>query len=397
MSLLPAAPTSVTEAAGLAVAEEITAPHAVPPFPNSAMDGYAVVAADTLGAPVILDVLEDVSAGSVPTRVVSPGRATRIMTGAPMPEGADAVVMVEDTESLPDGKVRIGTVAAVGAHIRRAGGDLEEGDTVLRAGTRLGPVHVGLLAAIGVVEPVVHRRPVVSVLSTGDEVMPPDIGELAPGQIRDSNRPLLVALLGELGVEVRDLGIVPDDARLLRATLEEAAASCDAVLTSGGVSMGDYDLVKQVLTEVGQVEFWRVAMQPAKPFAFGFLGDTPLFGLPGNPVSVVVAFEQFVRPALLRRMGAELLFRPSITVTMGEDVRANDEKVVFLRVSLSNEAGGTIARLSGGQGSHVLSALAAADGLAVIPVGVGAVAAGDRVQVELLRAAEVRSHQEVLG
>ncbi|MBI5158324.1 MAG: molybdopterin molybdotransferase MoeA [Acidimicrobiia bacterium] len=377
-------------ARGLVLAADVVAPHPVPPFTNSAVDGYAVRASDTASVPVELRVTGDLPAGVVSSAVITPGTAVRIMTGAALPGGADAMVMVEDTVVIGD-RVRITRSAAPGDHVRTAGGDIAAGAVVLRRGDRLGPVHLGLLASIGVAVPVVSRRPVVAVLSTGDEIQPPDTATLRPGMIRDANRPMLVGLLGELGVEVRDLGIVPDDGRLLRSTLEEAAASCDAVVTSGGVSMGEHDLVKQVLAGLGRVEFWQVAMQPAKPFAFGFLGGTPLFGLPGNPVSSMVAFEQFVRPGLLAAMGATRLFRPRIEAALAEPVSTTPEKVVFLRVAF---AGPNVVRSAGGQASNVLSALAAADGLAVIPVGVGAVAAGDRVAVELFRADESRTLAE---
>ena len=271
------------------------------------------------------------------------------------------------------------------------------GTLVFENGVRLGPAHLGVLASLGVV-PAVRRRPVVAVLSTGDEVVAPDTQTLEPGKIRDSNRPQLVGLLAELGVVVRDLGIVPDDSQLLRATLERAASEADVVVTSGGVSMGEYDLVKQVLTELGSVEFWRVAMQPAKPFAFGSIASAPLFGLPGNPVSVFVAFEQFLRPALLTMMGCTQVFRPRILGTLGESVSTDPEKTVFVRVAVDYlPAEGWVARRSGGQSSNVLSALAGADALAVVPVGVGDVAAGDDVTLEMFRWPEQRTREEVLG
>jgi molybdopterin molybdotransferase len=208
---------------------------------------------------------------------------------------------------------------------------------------------------------------------------------------------MLAAMLREMGATVMDLQIVPDDERLLRAALDEAAGGSDAVVTSGGVSMGEYDLVKQVLASLGNVEFWQVAMQPAKPFAFGFLGDTPLFGLPGNPVSVAVAFEQFVRPALLHRMGASRLFRRRSLAWAGESLSTNSDRTVFVRVSVSQEDGRDVVRRSGGQGSNVLGAFAAADAFAVIPVGTGDVGAGDRVEIEWFRAPETRTMEEVLG
>ena len=282
--LLPALEVPVWEALGLALAGPVVAPHDVPPFTNSAMDGYAVLGADVEEGPVTLRLLEDVPAGYVAEQVVRPGTAIKIMTGAPMPEGADTVVKVEDTEPLPDG-VRIMAATPTATAVRLAGGDLEAGDPVFAAGERLTAPHLAVLASLGV-SPRVRRRPRVAMLSTGDEVLPPETEDLGPGQIRDTNRPLLAAMLDELGVEVVDLGIVGDDADVLRNTLEQGAREADMVLTSGGVSMGEYDLVKIILRELGTVEFWKVAMQPAKPFAFGHIEGTPLLGLPGNPVSV---------------------------------------------------------------------------------------------------------------
>ncbi|MBU1493508.1 MAG: molybdopterin molybdotransferase MoeA [Actinobacteria bacterium] len=396
MAPLPIERVPLAAAAGLVLVEPADAPHDVPPFTNSAMDGFAVRAADLAAAPVDLVIVEDVPAGSVPALPVGPGQAARIMTGAPMPEGADTVVMVEATSSSGD-RVHIGEPVPAGASVRAAGSDVASGERVFAVGTRLGPTHLGLLAAIGISAPMVRRRPRVAVLSTGSEVMPAETGRLAVGAIRDANRPLLMAMIAEAGAEAVDFGIVPDDAALLRSTLGEAAATCDAVLTSGGVSMGDYDLVKQVLAETGSIEFWRVAMQPAKPFAFGLLGETPLFGLPGNPVSVTVAFEQFVRPALLHRMGARLLFRPRIVGVLDEAVETDPAKIVFLRVIARYAAGEWRVGLSGGQSSHELTALAAANAFAVIPVGTGGLAAGEQVELEMFRWPEARTAEEVLG
>lgn len=398
MGRLPTDVVPLSEARGLVLAEDVVAAHDVPPFANSGMDGFAVRAVDVATVPVDLEVVEDLPAGSVPSQPVVEGTAIKIMTGAPMPDGADAVVMVEDSEMVASNRVRLTASTEPGRHVRPAGGDVRRGSTVLPAGTRLGPAHLGLLASIGVASPVVHRRPVVAVISTGDEVVAPETERLRPGSIRDTNRPTLVALLQELGATVLDLGIVGDDERLLRAALGEAATRSDAVLTSGGVSMGEYDLVKQVLGSLGSIEFWRVAMQPAKPFAFGILGDdrTPLFGLPGNPVSVVVAFEQFVRPALLHRMGARFLFRRRSWGVAGEDLDTNPDKTVFLRVVVRSEGGRDVVRSSGGQGSNVLSALGDADAFGVVPVGTGTVAAGDAVEVEWFRAPEARTKEEAI-
>ncbi len=392
---LPEVDVPLGEAAGLVTAAPVRAAHDVPPFTNSAMDGYAVRAADVAAAPVELEVVEDVPAGSVATRSVGPGTAIKIMTGAPLPEGADAVVKVEDTEPGA-GRVRILAGAAAGTAVRPAGGDVAAGDTVLDAGARLGPAHLGLLASLGVHRPRVRRRPVAAVMSTGDEVLAPD-AELRPGTIHDSNLPMLVALLEELGAGVVDMGIVPDDPHVLRAALEDAAGKADVVLSSGGVSMGEYDLVKAVLRDLGHVEFWKVAMQPAKPFAFGTVAGTPLFGLPGNPVSSMVAFEQFVRPGLLTMMGARHVFRPRVGAVLDERVATAAEKTVFVRVQAAWRDGGWHARPSGGQSSNVLSALAAADAFAVVPVGVAVVPAGGAVELEMFRWPESRTAAEALG
>lgn len=387
----------VGEALGLALRREVAAPHDVPPFPNSAMDGFAVLATDVAETPVELRVLEDVPAGSVPTQDVVAGAAIKIMTGAPMPAGANSVVKVEDTEPVGNGAVRILSGAALGENVRPAGGDLVAGSPVFAIGTRLGPAHLGVLASLGVA-PVVGRRLVVAVGSTGDELVAPDVAELGPGKIRDTNRVMLLGLLSGLGVEVVDLGIIRDDAVLLRKTLESASAEADVVVTSGGVSMGEYDLVKQVLLDLGSIDFWRVAMQPAKPFAFGAIGETPFFGLPGNPVSVFVAFEQFLRPGLLSMMGARRIFRQRTIGTASEHLDSDPAKEVFLRVSLEpTVGGGWEVRRSGGQSSNVLSALAAADAFAVVPVGTANVPTGTPVTLEMFRWPEIRTRQEVLG
>lgn len=395
MRPLPEAEVGLLDALGLVLSRDVVAPHDVPPFANSAMDGYAIISADTSSAPVTLRVLEDVPAGSVPTAVVTPGTAIKIMTGAPMPAGADTVAEVEVT-TPGIGTVVIGESVETGRSVRAAGGDLPTGEIVFLAGERLGPHHLGVLATIGVSSVPVRRRPVVAVLSTGDEVMPPDTDVLAPGAIRDANRPMLMAMLSELGVDVLDLGIVPDDETTLRAALHEGAERADVVLTSGGVSMGEYDLVKQVLTELGNVDFWRVAMQPAKPFAFGSIWGKPLFGLPGNPVSVTVAFEQFARPALLTMMGARRVFRSRIPGVLAEPIETSPYRTVFVRVAVSISEGRWLASPSGSQSSNVLSALARADAFAVVPVGVGDVSSGDGVELEMFRWPEQRTMEEVL-
>ncbi len=380
----------VAEALSRVMAEPAVATGPVPPFPNSAMDGYAVRAGDLSSIPVTLPVNEDVAAGSVPTLDVVPGTATRIMTGAPMPGGADAVVPVEDTESADRSTVTINASVGEGTHVRPAGGDVAPGDVVVEAGVRLTARHVAALAGAGIA-PVVSKVPTVALMSTGDEVVEPDTAELAPGKIRDTNRVLLRAMLADLGVPFVDLGIVGDDTEELRAAYVHAAEVGDVIVSTGGVSMGDFDFVKEILRDTGSVDFWRVAMQPGKPFAFGNVSGTPLFGLPGNPVSTFVSFEQFVRPAILSMMGATKVFRPRIAGIMGEDVQTNDEKEVFLRVLLAEDSNGSfVAVRSGGQGSNVLSALAAAEAFAVIPVGVGSLSAGDPVTLEMFTWTENR-------
>jgi len=396
VSPLPVQQVTLREARGLVLAEDITAPHNIPPFANSAMDGYAVLAADVADVPVTLKVIEVIAAGSVPTLAVVPGTAIKIMTGAPMPEGADAVIKVEDTDGgVAAVEIRAG--AAAGTAVRAAGGDIATGTSVLVAGTRLTAPHLGVLASVGAAFPKVGRRPVVAIMSTGDEVMPPETGELGPGMIRDTNRPTLRGALEDFGAVVVDYGIVADDAVILNQTLGHAARNADAVVTSGGVSMGEYDLIKQELASLGTVGFWKVAMQPAKPFAFGSLGGTPLFGLPGNPVSVFVAFEQFLRPALLAMMGAGKLFRPRLAAVAGEVFETDAAKTVFVRAAVRRDGPNLVATRSGGQASNQLMALALADAFAVVPVGTSRVEQGDAVELEMFRSPESRTAEEALG
>lgn len=391
MPRLTAGRVAISASLGRVTSEPVVAHEPIPSFDNSAMDGYAVIASDTESAPVDLVVNEDVAAGSVPEVRVTPGTATRIMTGAPMPEGADAVVKVEDTDLLERGWVTIRVSVEAGRNVRPVGGDVTPGDVIVASGVKLSARHVASLASIGI-GPVVADLPTVAIMSTGDEIVDPDTEHLAPGTIRDSNRALLRSMLTELGVPVVDLGIIGDDPDDLRAAYAEAAANADVVVSTGGVSMGDYDYVKQILRELGSVEFWRVAMQPGKPFAFGTIDGVPLFGLPGNPVSTFVSFEQFVRPALLHMMGARNLFRTQIRGTMGEDVHTNEHKTVFLRVMLAHDTDGRfVAVRSGGQSSNVLSSLANAEAFAVVPVGVGSLSAGDDVTLEMFRWPEGRT------
>lgn len=382
-----------SKAVGRVLAEPVIAPHDVPSFSNSAMDGFAVRAADVAEPGAVLEIVEDVAAGQVATLSVGEGQAIKIMTGAPMPQGADAVVRVEDT-SEDDGKVRIATAVESATAVRPPGGDLRSGEVVFETGTKLTPAHIGVLATIGVVEPVVSHRPKVTVMSTGDELAPPETQNLEPGMIRDSNRPMLAALVAESGAEVIDLGCIADDADTLRAALGRAAAESDVIVTSGGVSMGEFDVTKMVLREEAGVSFFPVAMKPGKPQGFGKLGGALFFGLPGNPVSVLVSFEQFVRPALLTMQGARAVLRPRVMGVAGERIESDPAKEEFVRVRfVTSEPNPTVVQ-TGGRGSHVLSGAANADAFAVLPTGVAAVEEGEPVILELFRAMETREHPD---
>ena len=383
---MPVVEVAVADAVGLVLAEEVVAPEAIPPFANTAMDGFAVRFADlasaSAAAPVTLAVVGTVAAGAVADRALEAGQAMRIMTGAPMPDGADAVIMVELTES-DDDTVRCNASVPEGNHIRRAGDDLEAGTVVFEPGTTIGPAHVGVLSSVGRAHVLVHRRPRIGVFSTGDELVVGPV-PLEPGQIRDSNRPQLLALVAEAGAEPVDLGVLRDDHDEIDAALRSAVGGCDALITSGGVSMGDFDFVKQVLSSLGDLTWMQVAIKPAKPLAFGVLLGTPIFGLPGNPVSSAVSFELFARPAIRMMMGRSDTQRTHEWAIADEALgRARDGKTHFQRVVLSQQSDGWHVRSAGGQGSHQLAALAAANGLAVLPDGDGA-SVGDRVRVMLL-------------
>jgi molybdopterin molybdotransferase len=376
------------DALGLVLAAAVTTAEPVPPFANTAMDGYAVQASDTSGAsaeaPVRLRVVDELAAGRATDVPVSAGEAIRIMTGAPMPAGADAVVMVERTHASGD-DVEIEASVEPGEHVRLAGGDLRAGQTVFDAGTLLGAAAIGVVASVGASSVRVVPRPRVGVLSTGDELV--ESGPLAPGKIRDSNRPMLLGLVREAGLEPVDLGIAVDDEAKIIATLEDAFTRCDAVLTSGGVSVGDYDYVKAALERFGALEWRQVAIKPAKPLAFGVVRGVPVFGLPGNPVSSLVSFECFARPALLQMAGRVHRFRPEVIATAGAALtRRRDGKLHLDRVRVHWRGDGYVVTRTGDQASNVLSATAAANGLALLEDGDG-VEPGASVRVMLLDAA----------
>jgi molybdenum cofactor synthesis domain-containing protein len=382
--------TAVDDALGLVLAEAVTAAEDVPPFANTAMDGYAVRAADIAVAgadrPARLRVIGTLAAGHAPDTTVGPGEALRIMTGAPFPEGADTVAIVENTRT-EGGDVWVSTPSAAGEHVRRAGEDVAAGQEVFAAGTVLGPGHLGVLCSVGRENVPVVPAPVVGVLSTGDELIEGG-GVLLPGQIRDSNRRTLMALLRRDGFGVVDLGISPDVDEEIERRLRDGAACCDAVLTSGGVSMGDFDLVKVVLDRIGKMHWMQVAIRPAKPFAFGLIEQTPVFGLPGNPVSSMVSYEVLARPGLRRLAGRPEAdwHRPPVPAVVAEgSLRGGrDGRTTFARVQVHMGPDGRYQVTSaGGQGSHQLYAMALAGGLAVVPPGID-VAQGDVVPVLLL-------------
>jgi molybdenum cofactor synthesis domain-containing protein len=381
VSALAPVEVDLADALHAVTAAEVVAAEAVPPFANSAMDGYAVRAADTAGAPVELEVTGMIAAGTAPEASVGPGQAMRIMTGAPVPDGADAVVLVERTRT-EGSVVTIEIAVEPGTSTRGVGEDVQPGDVVVAPGTVLTPGHLGVLASVGIDRVVVHRRPRVGVLSTGDELV--TRGPLGRGQIRDSNRPTLLALVEEAGFEAVDLGVAADDEASVTTAIERAVASCDAVLTSGGVSMGDLDYVKVVLDRIGDMRWMQIAIKPAKPFAFGLVGATPVFGLPGNPVSSMVSFELFARPALRRMAGHAQLDRLHVEAVAPDGLRRSaDGKVHLARVVAAQEGGRWLVRSAGGQGSHHLTAMAAANALALIPDGDG-VEPGGSVRTMLL-------------
>ncbi len=375
----------VDDAADLVTAADLFAAGPIPPFDNTAMDGFAIRAADVVDAPVTLRMIGTIAAGAVPDIEVGPGDAVRIMTGAPMPPGADAVVMVELTSlSNDESTVDVSESVPVGNHIRPMGDDVTPGQLVFPAGTPLRPAHLGVCTSIGVYHVPVHARPRVGVFSTGDELVD-EARPLGIGQIHDSNRHTLLALVRAMGAIGVDLGLIPDDEEKIRQAMVDAAATCDAVITSGGVSMGDFDYVKKVLTEIGDMRWMQVAIKPAKPLAFGTVSGTPIFGLPGNPVSSMVSFELFARPGIRKIMGHEEPVVRSIVGVAGADmVRRPDGKIHFARVSAAIGPDGRYeASFSGGQGSHQLSAMAAANALAVIPDGEG-ISIGQPVDLLLL-------------
>lgn len=358
------------DATGRVVRETIAADRDFPPFTRSAMDGYAVRAADTRQAPVVLEVVEEIPAGRQPARAVGAGQASRIMTGAPLPEGADAVQMVERTEPAGPGRTRVMQPVDAGEHVRRAGEDLRSGAVLVENGTRLGPAHVALMATAGRAAVSVSRRPRVAILPTGDELVPV---ESVPGasQIRESNGHTLAAMVARAGGSPELLPIARDLLDELIATIGTALERADVMLLSGGVSMGDFDLVGRALEALGcRPIFERVAIQPGKPLFFGRagrLGRVLVFGLPGNPVSTVVDFLVFARPAIRRLMGESVWADPLVEARLAEPVSRRSGRRAYLPAVLSQRDGETMARLVPSMGSADMVALSRADALAIIP------------------------------
>lgn len=386
---LPAVQLPLAEALGLVLAQPVTATETIPPFPNSAMDGFALRAVDA-AAPVRLRVLEDLPAGKVARQQIVPGTAIRIMTGAPLPEGADAVVPVEDTASGPDW-VEIRRPATRGAHIRQAGEDVRAGSVVLDAGAVLRPAEIGLLAAIGCPTVPVHRRPRVAVITTGDELI--DIAApLGPGLIRDANIHSMSAQITAAGAVPLPFPQIPDRHEAVRAALKQALTEADLILTNGGISVGDFDFIKAVLLELGAEQtFWKVDQKPGRPLALFRLRETPVVGIPGNPVTALVMIEEYVRPLLRRMLGCVKLFRPVRTAALvdGFSKRTPDGKVHLLRVRAEpDREGGWVARLAGAQGSGILSTMVRANALAVIPEEVVEIAAGGPVSLHMIEEPE---------
>lgn len=377
---------SILEALGRVIAEDAIAPRDLPPYDNSGMDGYAIRSEDIAGAsekdPVRLEVIEDLRAGFFAKNIVQSGKAIRIMTGAPIPQGADAVVPMEETKT-EGGIVLILKSVRPGEFIRKAGEDVKRGDRVISKGEVIRPAEVGILASIGKPFVLVYRRPVVAILCTGEELV--DVGETLEGaKIVSSNSYTLAAQVKECGAIPMQMGIARDDKDEIKEKLLQGLHA-DLFISSAGVSVGDYDFVRDALRELGaELIFWQVAMKPGKPVAFWKYGERPIFSLPGNPVSSMVTFEQFVRPALLRMMGHNRIYRPVIEATLKEEIRKEPGKKHFVRGILSYGQGGYTVTTTGAQGSGILSSMVRANGLIIVPEDCERVKAGERVRVQII-------------
>ena len=381
----------LSEAYGCVVAEDVVAEGDLPEFASSAMDGFAVRASDVEGAgpsrPIELKIVGRALIGHRPEGTVGAGEAIRIATGAPIPAGADCVVPVEN--AIEDGEeiVRLVQGPSAGTHVRPRGEDVREGDVLVPAGKRLGAPELGLLANAGHPAPLVHPRPRVIVVSTGDELIAPTETP-SFGQVRDSNAYTIFGALREAGAMPVLAGIVRDDVDSLRELVFSYEIQADAFVSSGGVSVGERDVVKAAFFRRGEIDFYKVAMQPGMPQGFGQIEGKPFFGLPGNPVSVFVSLEVFVRPAILKMMGRRQLFRPEVSATLTTEVRGPRGKLQFARVEVHRDGAGWSATPTGGRGSNLMSTVARANGLAMIPEGTESAPAGSSVRVLLFRSSE---------
>ena len=392
---LPARPTALCDALGLVLAERVVSPETVPPFTNSAMDGYAVrhddVAQVSAESPALLEVLSDLPAGSVATEAVRPGTAIRIMTGAPIPDGADSVVPVEATVSEAS-RVRIAAPVKRGANVRLAGEDLRAGEELLPAGFALSPASLGVLASVGLAEASVRPRVRVAVLTTGDELVDAS-AKPGPGQIRDSNVHTMRGQVVAFGAVPIPIPRVPDTREAVTAALTRARAEADVIVTNGGISVGDYDFIKAVLGGFGAREvFWKVKQKPGGPLGFWLWDGTPVFGIPGNTVATMVCMEEYVRPALRKLMGHAKLLRPEVTATFEGGFRksAPDGKVHLIRVRARREGERVVVSPSGPQGSGILSSMLRANALALVPADTLELTPGDELPVHLIEEPEDR-------
>lgn len=385
-SPLPPEELPLQDALNLVLAEDVVAGIDLPPFTNSAMDGYAIRAADTADAladaPARLRVTGQAAAGYQPDTMLASGCAVRIMTGAPLPEGADAVVRFEETdEDIEDGWVGIHRPLRPSENVRLAGEDVRSGASVLRAGARIRPAEIGLLAAIGRTHVVVHRRPRVGILVTGDEIVEPGQAR-KPGQIWNSNGPMVAAQVSQCGGDPVMLGVARDSVEAVRAKIAEASG-VDLLVTTGGVSVGDFDIVKDVLQSEGQIDLWQIRIKPGKPLAFGWIGDTPLIGLPGNPVAAAVAFAQFARPAILAMLGHRDPSMPTIQARLLDRIENHGGRTQFVRVRVQETLSGYVAWFAGSHGSAALTALAEANGLLVVPESCAVAEPGEVFTVQM--------------
>ncbi len=387
---LPVTSVPLPQALGLVLAEDVITQEDIPPFANSAMDGFALLSKDSQprdGQPPRLRITGEVAAGYVADHAVEEGTTMRIMTGAPVPPGADTVIQVELTRSENPEWVEIQQAVPPGNNIRPAGEDMRRGQKILSRGSEIGPWEIGVLATLGWATVPVIQRPRVAILSTGDEVI--DVSEpLSPGKIRNSNGYLLEAAAQRAGAEPHRLGIARDTIESLREKFSEAVTH-DLIITSGGVSVGDFDLVKDIMREQGEINFWRINMRPGKPVAFGQIGGVPLLGLPGNPVSAAVTFELFARPVIRKMMGHTRLLRPQVEVVVEDGVSDVAMRRHYVRARVEWHDGRFIAHTTGNQGSHITTSLLNANALVIVPEGGVEVHPGDTAKAIMLDWPEV--------